>query len=142
MQFVEGVEELFLCAFLRPQGLNVVDQQHVRSAVPGSQLGHAFVLDSGDHFIRETLAGGVDDAHAAARHQRPADCMHQMGLAHSHAAIYEQRVVAARRVDRNGLRRRVRELIARPHDERVEREMRIQREWRFDFVEVIGVRSR
>ena len=126
VQFVEGVEELFLRAFLRTERLDIVDQQHIRGAVARAQLRHALVLDSADHLVREALAGGVDDPHAPARHQRAPDGVHQMRLPHAHSAVNEQRIVAARRIHRHRLRRRMRKLIARADDERFKRELRIQ----------------
>ena len=53
--------------------------------------------------------------------------MHQVGLAHTHPAIEEKRVVAARGVRGDGLRRRMGELIAGSHHEGTEGEFRIQR---------------
>ena len=41
VEFVEGVEELFLGAFLAGQDLDVVDQQHVGRAVVLVEVRHA-----------------------------------------------------------------------------------------------------
>jgi hypothetical protein len=66
--------------------------------------------------------------------QGAADGMHQVGLAHAHAAIDEQRIIAAGRVGGDGPGGGVRELVAGAHHEAVERELGIERadRWRFE----------
>ena len=90
VEFVEGVEELFLRSLFAAKDLDVVDQQHVGRPVMLMKLRHAIQLDAVDHLVHEPLAGGVDDAHASEIvHQRLADRMHQVGFSHSHAAVDE-----------------------------------------------------
>ena len=139
MQFIERVKEFFLRSFFRTERLNIVDQQHIRGPVAGAQLRHSLVLDPAHDFVREAFTGGVDDPHPSTRHERASDGVHQMRLAHTDAAINEQRVVAARGVHRDRLRGRVGKLIARPNDERFERKFRIQRDRRFDFVLPVAI---
>ena len=77
------------------------------------ELRHPVEPDAGDHLVHEALARRVDDPHAGVVvHQRAADGVHQVGLAHPDAAVDEQRVVAARRSGRDRLRGGVRELVA------------------------------
>ena len=86
VQVVEGVKELLLRAFFAAQHVDIVYQQHVRRAVEGVKLRHPVHPDTGDHLVHETLAGRVDDPHAAVIvHQGPTDRMHQVSLAHAHA---------------------------------------------------------
>ena len=54
------------------------------------------------------------------------DRVHQMRLAETHAAVDEERVVRARRGLGNGAAGRMRELIRRSDDERVERVAGVQ----------------
>ncbi len=127
VQFVEGVEELFLRALLVSQQLDVVDQQNVGCAIALVELLHAIRADAGDHLVHEALAGSVDDPHGAELvHQLAADGVHQMGLSHPHAAVEEQRVIAARRVGGHGPRGGCGELVAGAHHKRIERKFGIQ----------------
>ena len=61
VQRVEGVEELFLGAFLLRQELDVVDQQHVHVAELVAEAGHLVVAQRVDHLVGELLAGDVAD---------------------------------------------------------------------------------
>ena len=127
MQFVEGVKELFLRPLLVAQQLDIVDQQNIGFAIALVELLHALRADAGDHLIHEALAGRVDDPHGAELvHQFAADGVHQMGLPHPHAAVDEQRIVAARGVGGHRPRGGVRKLVAGPHHKGIEREFRIQ----------------
>ena len=122
-QLVEGVEKLLLGAFFAAEDLDVVDQQHVgRAVVPVERL-HAVELDAVDHLVHEALAGDVDDLHAGVViHQRAADGVHQVRLAHAHAAVDEQRIVDPGGHGGHGLRRGMGELIAGSHHEGIEGE--------------------
>src|SRR5262252_9301449 len=121
------MEKLFLSALFISKELNVIDQQHIGGAVALAQLWHALQANAGYHFIGEALTGSVDDPHTGAiGHERPPNGMHQMGLAHSHAAVEEERIVAAGWIGGHGSSGCVRELIAGAHHECVERESRIQ----------------
>ncbi len=141
VEFVEGVEELFLSAVLRAERLNIVDQKNVGRSIARAKFGHLAVLDSADHFVGEALARGVDHAGAATADQRASDGVHQVRLAHADSAVEIERVVAARRIDRDRLCRRMCELIGRSDDESAESKFRVQRYGRFDVMRRFGSAS-
>ena len=127
VQLIEGVKELFLGALFIAEELDIVHEQDVGLAIALVELLHALGAYAGDHVVHEALAGGIDDAHGAvAIDQLAADGVHQMGLAHAHAAVQEQRIVAARGVGGHGFRGGVSELVAGADDERIEGEFRIE----------------
>ena len=118
---VEGVEELFLRALLLRDELNVVDEQHIHGAEAIAEAGHAIVADGVDHLVGELFGGDVADVRdrLAALHF-VADGVHQVRLAHSHAAIEEERVVGARGALGDGQRSGASKLVAVADDEIVE----------------------
>ena len=127
VQRVEGVEELFLRALLLRDELNVVDQQHVDGAEAIAEAGHAIVAQRGDHLVGELLRRDVADAcRGLAALHLVADGVHQVRLAHSHAAIEEERIVGARGPLGDGQRGGARKLVAVADDEVVEGVARIQ----------------
>ncbi len=92
VQSVESVEELLLRPFLLRDELNVVDEQNVHGAEAIAEAGHAVVAQRGDHLVGELLCGNVADAGGwLASLYFVADGVHQVGLAHAHAAIQEER---------------------------------------------------
>ena len=124
---VERVEELRLRAFLARHELNVVHQQHVDAAIPFPEIEDAVVANRIDHLVHETLGRDVGKLQVAiVLEHELSDRVHQVRLAETHAAVDEERVVGARRRFSNRATRRVRELIRRADDERVERVAGIQ----------------
>ncbi len=121
------MEELLLRALLAGEKLNVVDQQDVDVAELVAEAGHLVVADRVDHLVGELLAADVADGsmRLSALHV-VTDRMHQVGLAHSNAAIEEQRVVGLRGPFCDGLCCSGRELIPTPNHERIELIPRIQ----------------
>ena len=118
---VEGVEELGLRAFLAGEKLDVVDQQHVDAAIALAEIEDPIVADGVDHLVHEPLGRDVGQLQVAIvpQHVVP-DRVHQVGLAQTHPAVDEQRVVRARRRFRDRAAGRVRELVRRADDEGVE----------------------
>ncbi len=127
VQRVEGVEELFLGAFLLGQELDVVHQQHVHVAELVAEADHLVVTQRVDHLVGELLAGDVADGRLGlAALDLVTDGLHQVGLAHADAAIQEERVVGFRRTFGHRLAGGVRELVAAADDEGVKGVARIQ----------------
>ena len=127
VQRVERMEELFLGALLAGQELDVVDEQHIHTAVLVAEAGHLVVAHGVDQLVRKLLAGNIADG--CVRHARlhtMADGLHQVGLAHAYAAIHEERVVGLGRALRHSLRGSMRELVARADHEAVELVARVQ----------------
>ena len=118
---VERVEELGLRAFFAGEKLDVVDQQHVHRPIALAEIEHAIVADRVDHLVHESLGRDVGELQIAIvlQHVVP-DRVHQVRLAETHAAVDEQRVVRTRRRFGHRAARRVRKLIRRSDDERVE----------------------
>ncbi len=113
MKRVEGVKKLFLGALFAGQELDVIDQQQIDIAEALTEAGHAVMLDAVDQLIGELLAGNVADRKVGAvlLHLVP-DGLHQVGLAHSHSTVEEQRVVGLGRPLGDCQRGGVRKLIA------------------------------
>jgi hypothetical protein len=96
---VEGVEELLLGPIFAGQELDVVDEQDVDGAVPVAEVVGLVLLDGRDHLVGEFLRGDVGDlgrTPVALAHGM-ADGVHEMGLAQTHAAVEEERVVGLAR---------------------------------------------
>src|SRR3984957_6726862 len=98
------MEELFLSALFLSQELDVIYQQYVHIAELVAEAGHFVIAQRVDHIVGELLAGYVADsqlrlplAHLVA------NGLHQMGLAHTDAAIEEERVVSLGGTFRNRL---------------------------------------
>ena len=118
---VEGVEELFLGAFLALEELDVVDQQHVDVAVAALEGDLAVVAERVDEVVGELFAGDVPHPDPGEESLRVvADAVQQVGLAQTRVSPDEERVVGngGSLCDRHG--RRVREPVGRPDDERLE----------------------
>ena len=127
MQCVEGVEELFLRAFLLRQKLDVIHQEHIDVAELVAKAGHLVVTQRVDHLVGELFTGDVTDGRLwLTPPDLVPDGLHQVGLAHSDAAVQEERVVGLGRTLCHGLARRVRELIAAADHEGIKRVARIQ----------------
>src|SRR4051812_1812126 len=118
MQRIEGMEKFFLGPFLLRQKLNVVYQQHVHVAELVAEAGHLVVTQRVDHLVGELLAGEIaDGSFRLALLHLVSYGLHEVSLAHSHAAIKEKRVVGLGGALGDGLRGGVRELIAAADDE-------------------------
>ena len=127
VQRVEGVEELFLGAFLLGQELDVVHQQHVHVAELVAEADHLVVAQRVDHLVGELLAGDVADGRLGLPAlDLVADGLHQVGLAHADAAVEEERVVGLGRTLRHRLAGGVGELVAAADHEGVKGVARIQ----------------
>ena len=121
VQRVERVEELGLRPFLADDELDVVDEQDVHAAVPLAEFENAVVPNRVDDLVHEAFGRDVRELQPrAVRQDVVADRVHQMGLAQTDAAVEEQRVVRTRRRFSHRAAGRVRELIRRADDERVE----------------------
>ena len=82
------MKELFLRPFFLGQELDVIHQQDVYVAEFVAEAGHLVVTQRVNHFIGKFLAGYVADG----RLWHPPldlvpDGLHQVGFAHSHAAV-------------------------------------------------------
>ena len=96
VQRVEGVEELFLDAFLALDELDVIDEQHVDVAVAAFEGDLAVVAERVDEVVGEFLGGDVLDPHPGEQPLRiVAGGMQQVCLAETRLAPNEQRVVGA-----------------------------------------------
>ncbi len=93
-QGVEGVEKLFLRAFLAGEEMDVIHQQQVNFAVFGTEFRHLVGADGFDHLVGKLFAGGVIDGAVAPlfRHE-VAHRLHQMRLSHPAFAVDEERIV-------------------------------------------------
>ena len=121
------MEEFFLRAFFSRDELNVVHQQHVHGVKTFAEADHAVEPQRVDHFDGELLCAYVAQAHRrVALLDGVPDGVHQVGLAHAHAAVQEQRVVRFGGLFRNGARRGVRKLIGLADHESVEGIAQIQ----------------
>ncbi len=127
VQRVEGVEELLLRALFLRDELDVVNQQHIHGAKAVAEAGHAVVAQRGGQLVEKLFRGNIADArHWLAALHFVADGVHQVCLAHTHAAIQKQRIVGARGTLRNGQCRGARKLVAVAHHEGVESVLRIE----------------
>ena len=121
MQRIEGVEELLLGALLAGEELDVVDQQQIDAAETVAEAHHLVVLDGVDHLVGELFGGEIDDgAVGLAQLDLMADGLHEVGFAHAHAAVEEQRVVRLAGSGGYGQGRGVGELVSAADDEAVE----------------------
>ena len=121
------MKKLGLGAFLAGDELHVVDEQHVDGPVALAEIDDAVVADGVDHLVHEALGGDVRQLKRliVLEHVLP-DRVHQVCLAESHTAVDEQRVVGPRRRFRDRPAGRVRKLVGRADDERVEGVSRIE----------------
>ena len=125
VQIVEGVEHLFLGAFLAGNELDIVDQQHVRRAILFAELGHVLRADRLDELVGEGLGGDITDGAPLLQAVVP-DGMQEVGLAQANAAVNKERIIMAAGVLRDGDGGRVSQAIAGTDDERVEDVMAAQ----------------
>src|SRR6202790_5154602 len=96
---VERVEELFLGAFFSSDELDVIDQQDIDGVETVAETDHAIEADGVDDFDGEFFRADVTEAHRRiALLDGVPDSVHQVGLAHAHTAIEEQRVVSLGRL--------------------------------------------
>src|SRR6266852_7719 len=118
---VESVEELLLSALLAGDELDIVHQQHIHSAEAVAEAGHAVKAQRVDHLVGELFGADIGEPRRGVALLDPvADGLHQVGLAHAHPAIEEQRVVGLRGLLGHGQRGGMGELVRCPHHKRVE----------------------
>ena len=101
--------------------MDVVDHQHVRVAEAVAELHHPARAHRLVEDVHEGAARDVDDpcGRVAPEHLL-ADRLQEMGLAHPHAAMHEERVVGTAGLRGHGLRCGMRQAVVRTHDERLE----------------------
>jgi hypothetical protein len=88
-------------------------KQHIHRTEAVAEAGHAVVAHRGDHLVGELFRRDVADrGHRLAALHLVADGVHQVGLAHAHAAIEEQGIVGLRGPLGHGQRGGARKLVA------------------------------
>ena len=107
--------------------MDVVDDQDVDVPVPVAELVHLAGLDGVDELVDERVAREIEDAVV----RQPledllADCLEQMRLAESNAAMDEERVVGLPRELRHREGGGVGEAVRVADDELAERELRVE----------------
>ncbi len=127
VQRIEGVEELLLGALFSGKELNVIDQQHIYTAETIAETDHPVVLDGVDHLVGELLGGEIDDgAVGLTQLDLMADRLHEVGLAHTHAAIEEERIVGLAGSGGDGQSGGMGKLVSAADDEAAEGVARIE----------------
>ena len=87
MYRIKVVEELFLCPLFVGDELDVVDEEQVDAPVATSEVVDLALLDAGNEFVCELLAGRIDNALARkAGDDRVTDGVHEMRFAEAHPA--------------------------------------------------------
>ncbi len=123
----EGVEELLLGALAARQQLHVVEDEDVDLAEALLELPHAVASQRRDEVVHERLGGQVGDARErVALEDLVPDRVGEMCLAEADSAVDEERIVVIARLGRDGLARRVRELVRGADDEAREGVLRIE----------------
>src|SRR5579863_8432976 len=119
MERVEGMEKLLLGAFAAGQKLHVIEDERIDAAKLVLELAHLVAPQRTDELVHEDLRRHEQDLAPliARRPQMMTDRRRQMGLAETHTAVNEERIILLTRLVGRGLRRRVGELIARADDE-------------------------
>ena len=113
--------------FLVLQELDVVHEQHVDVAVPAAEPVLLAVADHVDEVVGELLRAHVPHLDAVVERLRVVpDRVQQVRLAQAGVAVDEQRVVGLGGRLGDGDGGRVREPVARPDDERLERVLRVE----------------
>ncbi len=121
------MKELLLRALFSCDELNIVHQQHIHGVEAIAEADHAVKPQRVDYLDGELLR-----AHVTQPHRRIAfldgmtDGVHQMRLAHPHAAVEEQGVVRFRRLFRDRPRRGVSKLVGLADHKRIEGIAQIQ----------------
>ena len=107
--------------------LDVVDEQQIHGAEAVAEAGHLVVAHGADHLVGELLRGDVGDGRAGlAQLHLMTDGVHEVRLAHAHAAVEEERVVSLGGLLGDGHGGGAGELIAGSADEAVEGVARIE----------------
>ena len=128
MQGVESVEKSLLGAVFSTKKLNVIDEKHIKRAVPGLELRRAPLADGGGELVGELLAGDVANT-MARREGLVANGMEKMSLTQTHGPVKKQRIVgAARRFGDSGCCGEG-EPVAFAHHEGIECVASIQHHW-------------
>jgi len=121
------VKELLLRALLARDELDVVDQQEVDRAITRPELRGAVVTDRVDELVGEPFGREVRDGDSREQPRRlVTHRVQQVGLAESHPAVDEERVVGLGRQLGDRLGRGLGELVRRADHERVEGVLRIE----------------
>jgi len=95
--------------------VNVVDHQHIDVAIAIAKLIHIAAADGVNELIDKTVAGEIQNPRVGlAIQDLLANCLEQVGLAQTHIAMNEERVVSLARLLGHGNAGRVRKAIARP----------------------------
>ncbi len=121
------MEELFLGALLTGDKLDVVHEKHINGVETITEADHAIEAQGVDDFN-----GKFFGAHVAQAHGRIAlldgvpDGVHQVGLAHAHAAVEEERVISFGRLLGDRARGCMGKLIGFADDKGVEGIARVQ----------------
>ena len=98
MQHVEQVEKCLLRTFLASQELDVIDQQHVNSAVLALEFGHGLIAESIDVVVGELFTVDIPDANSRIQTGRiVADGMQQVSFTQTRVSIDKQRLVCLAR---------------------------------------------
>ena len=121
VQLVEGVEHLFLRAFLAGEKLYVVHHKHVYLAVLVAEVfgcaGVARVVNGLDKLVYKLVAGYVHDfLLGEVALYAVADCVHKVGFAQPYAAPQKHGVVGHGRVFRDGFGNGYGVFVAFAHD--------------------------
>src|SRR5438128_219801 len=113
------MKELLLGALAAGQELHVIEDQRVHAAKLLLELAHLVAPERTDELVHENLGRHEQDLALliAGGPQVMADCRRQMGLAETHTAVNEERIILLARLVGRGLRGRMGELIARSDDE-------------------------
>lgn len=130
MGFVKGVEcmkEFFLGALAVCQKLHVVDDENVDLSKCGFELVHPVASKRRDELGHESFGTQISDAGFRIRFEHSvSNCVCEMGLAKTDAAVEKQWVIVLSRLCSDGFAGRVCKLIACADDERGERVARYE----------------
>ena len=109
------MEELLLGTLLAGDELDVVHQQYIHGMEAIAEGDHAVKAQRVDHLHGELLGANIGEPHRRdALFDRVAHGLHQVGLAHAHPAVQEQRVVGFRGRVGHGQGGRVGKLVRCP----------------------------
>src|SRR5215831_6469475 len=115
---VEGMKKLFLGALFATEKLDVIDQEQIGLSITLSKLNQIIVLNGVDELVDKQLTGKIHHLRILFLSANVlADCLHEVGLAQTNAAIDKERVVSPCRRLGNGKTGRVCNLIVRTDDE-------------------------
>jgi hypothetical protein len=93
VEAIEGVEELFLGAFLAGDELYVIHEKDIHLAVFGTEVIRGLVADGIDEVIGKGFRGHIEDA-GVPTDREIADGVEQVGLAQADTAVDEEGIEA------------------------------------------------